>query len=159
MSNLASSSHLPVLIAAMRATYGDVLELGGGMFSTPLLHWLCAAQQRRLVTLETDPGYVSRLREFRAPWHEVRLVKSWEEADIGWRWAVAFVDHAPALRRKEDIRRLADLAELIVVHDTDDPVYRYGEVFPLFEHAWSNSLHPQTTVLSNARDVGAMRWD
>jgi hypothetical protein len=154
------SSHLPVLIRAVLATDGPVLEMGTGMFSTPVLHWLCA-EHRELVSYETDEKYAALAEQYREPWHAIRLVPDWDAALIERQWDVALVDHRPGERRKEDIRRLAPWARLIVVHDTcarDDKWYRYSDVFPLFRYSWSTRYRPRTTVLSNAVDVGTMAW-
>ena len=46
------TTHMPVIIKFIQATEGRVLELGAGLFSTPLLHWLCAEKGRKLYTYE-----------------------------------------------------------------------------------------------------------
>ena len=50
-------SHLPILLRAMKATTGPVLELGAGIYSTPILHALCQIEGRKLVTYESDPEF------------------------------------------------------------------------------------------------------
>jgi len=159
------SSHLPVLLRALAVTDGGpVLELGTGLFSTPVLHWACAPTERRLVSLESDAKYLAFARQFETPWHEVRAVTDWDAADIEHPWDVVLVDHAPEGRRKEDIRRLAPHARLVVVHDTcgrDESHYHYREVFPLYRYAWQYARsRPRTTVLSNTMDVARVipRW-
>lgn len=48
------STHLAVLMEAVRRTAGPVLELGVGLYSTPVLHWLCYPTNRRLVSYDSD---------------------------------------------------------------------------------------------------------
>ena len=50
-------SHIRLLWAAAKASQGDVLEMGTGSFSTPMLHNITSAG-RRLVSAETDSGWL-----------------------------------------------------------------------------------------------------
>jgi hypothetical protein len=152
------SSHLPVLMEAVRRTTGAIVELGVGRFSTPVLHWMCSLEQRQLVSYDTSSVFLSEVEDFREPWHDVRLITSWDWAELEQPWGLAFVDHAPGFRRKEDIRRLANWAEVIVVHDTcgrTDASYRFGEVWPLFKWQYQHPVRPRTTAVSNFADVRA----
>ena len=54
------ASHYPLLIKVMQITSGDVLELGMGMASTPLLHWLCFDTGRNLISYENNKKYYDR---------------------------------------------------------------------------------------------------
>ena len=51
----AWSSYLPLLIKVLQCSEGPVLELGTGLVSTPVLHWLCFDMGRELVSYD-DPG-------------------------------------------------------------------------------------------------------
>ena len=51
---LAWGSHLAPLIGAVASSKGPVIEIGIGHFSTPILHGLCKALHRNLVSLEQD---------------------------------------------------------------------------------------------------------
>jgi hypothetical protein len=151
----AFSSHMPVLMEAVQRTTGAIVELGAGWFSTPLLHWMCSRTERPLVSVETSPDFYRRLETFRESWHDVRFVNTWDEAQLEQPWGVAFIDHAPVSRRKEDIKRLANWAEVIVAHDTCDKRYQYGEVWPLFRWSYQHQVRPKTTIGSNFMDVAA----
>ncbi len=117
------STHMPLLVKTLSLTSGDVLEMGVGLFSTPLLHWMCSPAGRRLVSYESDPSYYEVFKQFEDEYHKVVFVENWDDADIEKPWDVAFIDHAPALRRREDVRRLANLAKYIVIHDSADAVF------------------------------------
>lgn len=154
------ASYMSVLLDALQHTEGDVLELGVGINSTFVLHWLCLYWDRKLVSYEHNPKYYRMVEHCQSDWHDVRLVADWDEADIERPWGVALVDHAPPLRRKEDIKRLADWARAIVIHDAQGSQrrnYHYEEIWPLFEYIKGyNRGRPHTVLVSNFRDV--TRW-
>ena len=143
------TTHMPMLIRAVQATRGPVLELGAGVFSTPLLHWLCATDRRRLETYEDDKGIFEFANKFRSGNHKVHLVEDWDRIEIDKHWDVVLVDHGGD-RRGVDALRLKDNAHYIVLHDSETDIYGYSGVYPHFRyiHHWK-ACRPWTTVLSN----------
>ncbi len=146
-------SHIPVLYQVLSKTKGDVLELGSGFFSTPWLHWICTLQKRNLVTMEDNRRWHGWFSIYEGKYHKVIRVRDWKDADIERMWDVVLVDHSPDFRRKEEAKRLANLAKYIIIHDSNgkyDNVYRYSQIYPLFKYVrtWDKS-DPTTTVLSN----------
>ena len=156
--NPSWGSHLPTLIRVLQASEGPVLELGSGPFSTPILHWLCLDSKRPLVTYENDAEYFEMYKKFGYGLHEFKLVEDWASIPSeDRRWGVVFVDHKPAERRKIEIIRLINVADYIVVHDTEPQVSaeydNLGETFPLFKYQYHyRRQKPYTTVLSNFSD-------
>lgn len=153
-------SHLPVLIRAMAITSGPALEMGMGMNSSLVMHWMCASDSRPLVSYENSPEYFHyplRAGKFASDFHQVVLVDDWDKADIEKPWDVAFLDHGPAERRIVDIKRLANFAKYIIIHDSEgrrDSQFHYREIYPLFK--WKFDYHkfmPKTSVLSNFVDL------
>jgi hypothetical protein len=165
------NSHVPLLKAALSAVTGPVIELGAGDGSTPLLHELCNGV-RPLVTMETSPEYLRRFERLSDygqagdHYHAFVAVSDWSMAPIerwfeGKRWGVALVDHAPGERRIHDIRRLAPICDLIVIHDTEPGQaragYGYDEIWSLFPHILHDTrLGTWTSVVSQTVDV--TRW-
>ena len=147
------ATHLPVLLQAMRKTGGDVLELGMGIFSTPLLHWWCHVDRRRLVSYDNSWRYLNWAVAYDGPEHEVHFVDYWDEADIEREWDVVLVDHSPSGRRVEEIRRLANLAKYMVIHDTNgryNREYHFDTIWPLFREQLNfDGAEPSTSVVSN----------
>ncbi|MCG3133855.1 MAG: hypothetical protein HMLKMBBP_01120 [Planctomycetes bacterium] len=149
-------THYPVLAAALAAIPdGPVLELGAGDWSTMMLHLMCSAQRRLLVTCESDAEWLDRYRGLASPFHRMEHVTDWDthqslDAD---RWAVVFVDHKPAEQRVRDIQRLRARTRMFVVHDTDPEwsgAYRFEPVLAQFRHRWDFALvRPMTTVVSD----------
>jgi len=154
------STHLPVLMEVMRRSNGDVLELGPGVFSTPVLHWMCETKKRNLLTIETDPKWFRFCSKyFRTDLHKFMRVENWDQAKeaINKEWDVAFVDHSPSGRRITEIKQLASLAKYIVVHDSDewkDYEYHYSKIYPLFKYRFDfKEADHNTVLLSNFIDL------
>ena len=154
------SSFLPMLLTAMEKSTGDVLELGAGVFSTPLLHWLCEKQKRKLVTIESDKGWLRFTRQYlQNNNHEFVYVSHWDEAApvINKEWDVVLVDHSPSQRRVVEIRTLANRAKYIVAHDADpwkEREYHYSTIYPLFKYRYIfDKADHHTAVFSNFSDL------
>ena len=148
------ASHVPTLVRAFDISQGDVLEVGTGYFSTTILDWLCAISGRKLVSYETDPHWYERAKRMQSDYHDVIFVEDWDKIPLDQKhWGLAFIDHAPAKRRIVEIERLKDLAEYIVVHDTEprnESVYDYPSIYPLFKYRFDDKrVEPWTSVFSN----------
>jgi hypothetical protein len=144
---------MPVLIKVIQGTSGPVLELGAGPFSTPLLHWLCAENGRKLVSYDDVKQYYKMAKRFQSKTHSAEFVKDWNKIDIDKKWDVVFADH-PANRRVKDAIRLKDKANYIVLHDTEDRVYGYHRLWKYFKYVYHWKLHrPWTSVISNFNDL------
>lgn len=154
-------SHLPLLMAVMARTDGSVLELGMGYGSSLYLHWACAARPRDIVSYENSPEWYENFgRHFARHgyvWHQVLSVDDFALADIERPWSVAFIDSSPAKTRVPLIRRLADWADYIVIHDTEARVeseFQYDRIYPLFRWRYDYADHaPYSAVLSNRVDL------
>lgn len=152
------STHNPMLLAVVPKTTGDVCELGSGFYSTPLLHWL--TQGRRFVTYENDPGYLHYAKKFQTNNHRI---KHMEKVDFNKHWSVVFIDHSLRNRdgsragkhkdRGDDVLRFKN-ADIFILHDSEDPKYRYEQLRDKFKYwyEWKESK-PWTAVISNTVDV------
>lgn len=156
--NIGFGSHLPVLIEVVTKTNGPILELGGGANSTPYLHWACFNTKRKLVTYDNEEKYFDQIKAYEDDFHEVHLVKDWNKVDFGDYWSVAFVDHHPNLERKNSVRRLANICDYIIIHDTERKwrhKFQYEEIYPLFKYRYDyKKVLPHTTILTNRRKHG-----
>jgi hypothetical protein len=127
--------------------------MGVGLFSTPLLHYICMETNRELVSYENDNKYLKMSRGFRTDFHKVIFIDDWDKSDILKPWSIAFIDHAPHHRRAVDAGRLANYAEYIICHDSEpqnDMYYLYSTIYSLFKYRFDyTKLFPYTTVLSN----------
>lgn len=149
------STHMPMLLKTVLASEGTVMEVGGGVFSTPLLHWLCKNMKRKLITYEDDPQFFQFAREFASGLHKVRLINNWDEMDTKSHYGVVLIDHHPEGRRGADAIRFKDSTDFIVMHDTERPdKYGYDEVWQHFKYIHHDKgCKPWTTVVSNYKDL------
>jgi len=157
--SLNYGTNLPCLIKAMEKTTGDVLELGMGVFSTPFLHYQCILQNRKLVSYENFKEWMDFFLKYNYPCenHQIKFVEKYEDADIDKPWDIALIDQTPDSSRIETVRRLANLAKYIIIHDSsekDERVYHYSEIYPLFKFRtdWIKDNN-HATILSNFVDL------
>lgn len=162
MSKLISGNygtHMGPLIKVMELTDGDVLELGVGYFSTPYLHYKCLLDKRHLVSYDNDKGWIRRFADsdfynhfYRGEYHDFRYTQDWN-IDLDKPWDVALVDLSPDEMRKETVKKLANLAKYIVIHDSNKELernYHYSEIYPLFKYKRVWDKDPRhATILSN----------
>lgn len=146
-------THLPLLVRAFEQSEGDVLELGTGYFSTLVLRWLAEMSGRMLYSYESRTFWYKRAIEKAKPFHIVKYVENFDEADIEKPWGLVFIDHGPNNRRVTEIKRLADWAQYMVIHDTDpetDNQYHYSQIWDLFKYRYDFTKYkPSTSVVSN----------
>ncbi len=146
-----------MLIKCINATNGPVMELGGGYFSTPLLHWMCREKKRYLLTYDDDESYFPFIKGFRSGNHRVRLITDWDSIDTKTHWSVVLVDHGNSMQQRvKSIIKLKDKADFIVVHDTDHRKFKplAADLYKQFKyvHHW-NDCSPQTSILSNFYNI------
>ena len=133
------------------------MELGTGFNSTPVLHWLCNEKKRKLVSYESNPKYFATAKNYINDFHEVHLIDDWDKLDVSQHWNIVFIDHAPGPRRVEEMVRLANQADYVIVHDTEgrsDWHYKFSRGFPSYKYRYDyTKAYPYTSVLSNFHDV------
>jgi len=151
------STYMPVLIKSVLLTSGPVLELGAGVFSTPLLHWLCAENRRPLLTLEKDPEYLQFAKKFTSRTHRIKQVDDWTKIDTKTHWSVVLVDQES--KRAETAILLKRSADFIVLHDSEhEKHYQYDQVYPHFKYIYHwQFCSPFTTVVSNFNDLEKLK--
>jgi hypothetical protein len=145
-------SYMPILIKILENTDGKVLELGMGL-STAMIHMMCLKTKRPIVSYESDNQWFEKNKLYLTDWHQLKFVKGWDDADIDNEfWDVVLVDHHPARRRHEEVIRLANKANYIILHDTDifKNYYERSGIYSLFKYRYDyDKCFPATTVLSN----------
>lgn len=144
----------------MNITEGTIIEFGMGEGSTELLSMAAKDQERRFISYENNPEWYAKFVHLHSPYNNLKFVTDWDKARVV-DCAILFVDHAPGERRKVEIERFKEKAEVIIVHDTEDEAeYVYGlkNVLSLFKYR--NDLQqadmPRTTIVSDTVNVG--RW-
>lgn len=137
---------------AVFKTYGPILEIGTGLFSTPALHTVCTAERRPLVSLETDQEWYTWACQFDNPYHTIHLADRWTSLPPGGPWDVIFVDTPADPDRIATIAPLVEQAAYIVVHSSDDlsDVRKFDRLDNLFHYRLvSTAFFPSTGVFSN----------
>lgn len=154
--NKETTTYMPLLIRAVLATRGPILEMGAGLFSTPLLHWFCAENGRPLVTLEKDREFYEFARKFQSKTHTIRHVDDWKTIDTKTHWSVVLVDQDSD--RALTAIRLKDSADVIILHDTDqEKAYNHDTVYSHFTYVYHwKFCKPYTAAISNRMDLKAI---
>ena len=162
-----ASSHVIPLTLSVMATEGDVIELGCGFCSTPLLYSLLYPTGRKLFTIETKREWLDRILSqdpyYQHNFHIKTLVPDMVEAvkEIKGDCGVALIDCWDTESyniRKKCAYVLREIADVLVIHDTEvdgfledkewndfAKDFRYKETF--------DRITPWTTVLSDKIDI------
>jgi hypothetical protein len=110
-------------------------------------------QHRHLTTFESHHKFLSLFDKYKSDWHEIVPVTDWDAIDLSGEWGVALIDHYPAERRIEEIKRLENTCDFIVVHDTEEKresYFHYRDVLATFKYRKDFTLvRPNTSVVSN----------
>ncbi len=158
-------THQTPLITAVMHTDGPILELGCGDFSTPLLHAICSANQRTLLSTDTDKKWLRLFLDLETAWHTFVYVpvfenprnpqaNKWDQIGNDIHWSIVFIDHHPGTRRAADIKRLRSHADIFVVHDTEKAYKDYRPVLASFKYRFVYKRYrKQTTLVSDTIDV------
>lgn len=129
-------NHRPLLLLALNLTEGDVIELGSGEGSTQYLRSYCKETHRHFFSYDNNYDWALKMG---AAW-----VSDWDHPcrfdPVGGIWrkcGLMFVDHAPGEHRKLAVARMADKADIIVIHDTEEGGagdYGFNTIWPHFKY-------------------------
>jgi hypothetical protein len=153
-SNMGWSTHVPVLIKIFGISDGPIMEIGSGVYSTPILHWLCSDTNRTLVTYENNQEFIKFAKEFESSFHAVNYVDDFLSIPNTGRYGMIFIDHAGRTRGYTTIH-FKDSADYIIIHDSNViRKNRYQLAFPEFKYRKDfTKYEPWTTVLSNIKEL------
>jgi hypothetical protein len=149
------TTHIGMLIKYVQLCKGDVLELGAGVYSTPMLHWLCKLEGKKLVTYDNSNEFFRFASMFKSSNHKVIKIEdnNWDIVKPDRIWGVVFIDHHPQERRGQEAVNFCNNAEYVILHDSD-PEYGnkhgYEAAYPLYKYRYDwKECSPHTTILSN----------
>lgn len=156
------SSHLPTLAAAMGLMArhgGDVLELGSGLYSTPVLKAFSHAIGITFRSFDNDRDWALRSGA-------TDIIDSWDDLHRHGeelRCFIAFIDVAPASMRGPLIDVMRRWADIIIVHDTEtEQRHNYPGVeerLSTFRYRLDDKRRgPWTTVVSDTVTLDAFAW-
>jgi predicted O-methyltransferase YrrM len=148
-------TNVPLLAAAVAASTGPVLEIGGGLFSTPVLAAMCKATNRELITLDNDENWIKSYADVQKNAH---CLPQWDEQELERfkaQYGVIFVDHRPDDARLPVLQAIrAWNPDYIVCHDTCNPYFTGVDAF-LNTFAWRYDwgfMASSTTVVSDTKE-------
>lgn len=152
------ASHQRILVGAVLRTPGDILELGVGWYSTPILHELATILDRDLFTADNNPHWLAQFKCLECSRHKLVDVGWWGDLYAWARcisWGVVFVDHAQPIEREYAIRALKGNAAVFVLHDTEEGfAYGYSRTIPSFKYQYTDKCQKAwTTIVSDTVDV------
>lgn len=157
LENGYGSHKLTLLAASILTTKDDgpVMEMGCGYHSTILLHQIVVNEQKRyLLSTDTDREWLSKFEtNMSSSNHQFRHIAQTSEWDqIGNdrpRWSIVFIDHKPGNRRVVDIIRLANVSDIVIVHDTEMPTYFYEPGLSLYTYRYRYNYLPTCTDITS----------
>lgn len=144
-------SHRPLLYLCLKNTTGNVLELGSGFGSTPLLSKYCNDNDRVFISYETNKEWSEKTGSI--------YTKGY--FDPRYRFIdMLFIDCAPGELRKDLLKELGEQATVLIAHDTEESAnYVYGmkDVLSGFKYRVNFEPHkyPHTAAISNFVNIEA----
>ena len=144
------STHLPALATAVHLYGGNVLEIGCGWYSTPLLY----AMSKNVLTIETDPVWAKKFESITKD--HLLLVDNLVETieDLVGQWNVIFVDCEGNDLRRRCVELFINSKCCIVAHDTQEAHYQTLVRKVKYQRHY-DFIMPRTSHLSNVLDVRA----
>ena len=152
-----AGSHLPVLMRVIDVSQGDMLELGTGLYSTPIFHIMAGMTKRHCYSYENNPEWYEKAKKYESEYHHIVFIDDWSKTPVGKHWSIVFVDQSPTRPRREVIARYANSADFIVAHDSEierQSLYHLERTLRTFKYRYDyKKLVPNTSVVSNFKDL------
>lgn len=156
------NNHLPLLLLGLqlskRGDSIDVLELGSGEGSTPLLRQYCKDQRLIFQSFDNNQEWCNKTgASYINNWDD--LIQKAKQHYCG----LIFIDHAPGERRHLDAIALANAADVLVLHDTEEGGagnYMWEKAWPHFKFRLNYNRTgggAGATLVSNTIDVNRFR--
>lgn len=157
------NNHIPLLLLGLQisgraATGFDVLELGSGEGSTPLLRQYCQDQHLNFQSYDNNADWCKKTGATIAlDWDVLVTILSKKHHGL------IFIDHAPGERRHLDAIALANAADIIVIHDTEEGGagnYQFHKIWHLFKYRLNLNKTgggAGATAVSNKIDLNQFR--
>ena len=140
------STHLEALILASLMNDGNILELGCGHYSTPLLYSVCKMQNRKLSIVSSNQNWMSNFQDM----VECELINDWSKYQFNKNYGMVFLDNEQLRKdRLMLIPKIMDITNVLVIHDADKMVNNPNwKIFTeKYEQIWFKKHIPHTVIL------------
>jgi hypothetical protein len=156
------NNHLPLILLGLqlskRGDAVDVLELGSGEGSTPLLRKYCEDQKLTFLSYDNNHEWCLKTgANFALEWDTLITILAKKH------YGLIFIDHAPGERRHLDAIALANAADVLVLHDTEEGGagnYMWDKAWPHFKYRLNYNKTgggAGASLVSNKIDVNRFR--
>lgn len=151
-------NHRCLLLLGLSLVEGAVLEMGCGDGSTPYLRSYCKAADRTFHTFDNNKEWAEKTG--------AQYIDNWDlviEETLTIHHGLIFIDHAPGERRCLDTIALANAADILVLHDTEEGGagnYMWEKAWPHFRYRLNYNRTgggAGATMVSNKIDVNQFR--
>lgn len=148
-------NHRPLLLLGLDLTEGLVVEFGSGEGSTPHLRQYCQDQNRNFESWESNKEWAKKTGS--------NYTSSWEMPSVYRKCGLFFCDHAPGEHRHVVVERMANKADIIVIHDTEEGGagdYKFERIWHLFKYRLNLNKTgggAGATAVSNSIDLNRYR--
>ena len=86
-------SHLPILSRVLQVSTGPIMELGIGIYSTPLIHFFALEQHRHVYSYESDQRWYDAHKYWTNDYHSFEYVTDWDTIPIEkYHWGIIFIE-------------------------------------------------------------------
>jgi hypothetical protein len=144
-------NHRRVLWPSLMGTMGDIVEMGMGQGSTPFLHDFVQHSNRKLFSYDNNLEWSNKFKHLETDKHKIFHVTDWDDVFKAHKHPhVVLIDHAPGERRWEDIKKYANNAKIICIHDSEPAAtgYMLYKIWHLFKYridyktdgAWASAV-------------------
>ncbi len=140
------SKHLEALVNAALINNEDILELGCGHYSTPILSSICKNQNKKLFIAASNEKWLNQFEEY----GECELVNNWPSYLFDKKYGMVFLDNEQLTKdRLMLIPKIMNITNVLVIHDADKMVNNPNwQVFTKkYEQIWFKKYIPHTVIL------------
>ena len=146
------STHLEALVTAALMNNEDVLELGCGHYSTPVLDSICKTQNRKLFIVASNQEWLNKFKEY----GEHELINDWNNYIFDKKYGMVFLDNEQVTsQRLMLIPKIMNITNILVVHDADKMINNpnWQNFTEKYEQIWFKKYVPHTVILLKINDA------
>lgn len=140
------STHLEALVTAALMNNEDILELGCGDYSTPVLNSICKAQNRKLFIVASNQEWLNKFKEY----GERELINDWNNYIFDKKYGMVFLDNEQVTsQRLMLIPKIMNITNILVIHDADKMINNtnWQNFTEKYEQIWFKKHVPHTVIL------------